>query len=144
MELKADFFLFPALVIFNSNLSNFLNVHFEWYLFLMNSGSLKECRSSVTRDTGPSSSQKRARSSSVISTRETCQVLNGNEGTLSYEELQALDDYELANVVIFGNRSFRPLQHQACKAFVQKQDCFILLPTGGGKSLCYQVFFFVL
>ncbi|KNA09402.1 hypothetical protein SOVF_153870 isoform C [Spinacia oleracea] len=93
-----------------------------------------ECRSSVTRDTGPSSSQKRARSSSVISTRETCQVLNGNEGTLSYEELQALDDYELANVVIFGNRSFRPLQHQACKAFVQKQDCFILLPTGGGKN----------
>lgn len=61
---------------------------------------------------------------------------------LSYEELQALDDFELANIVIFGNRSFRPLQHQACKAFVQKQDCFILMPTGGGKSLCYQVIFF--
>ncbi|KAK6242983.1 hypothetical protein QUC31_009392 [Theobroma cacao] len=63
----------------------------------------------------------------------------GGHGTLSYEELQALDDFELANVVIFGNRSFRPLQHQACKSSLVKQDCFILMPTGGGKSLCYQL-----
>ncbi|KAK6288561.1 hypothetical protein POUND7_000102 [Theobroma cacao] len=66
----------------------------------------------------------------------------GGHGTLSYEELQALDDFELANVVIFGNRSFRPLQHQACKSSLVKQDCFILMPTGGGKSLCYQVILF--
>ncbi|KAK6911631.1 DEAD/DEAH box helicase domain [Dillenia turbinata] len=59
--------------------------------------------------------------------------------TLTYEQLQALDDFELANVVIFGNRTFRPLQHQACKALVSKQDCFVLMPTGGGKSLCYQL-----
>ncbi|KAL2325577.1 hypothetical protein Fmac_024635 [Flemingia macrophylla] len=59
--------------------------------------------------------------------------------TLTYEELQALDDVELANVVIFGNRTFRPLQHQACKVALAKQDSFILMPTGGGKSLCYQL-----
>ncbi|XP_057423229.1 ATP-dependent DNA helicase Q-like 1 [Lotus japonicus] len=59
--------------------------------------------------------------------------------TLTYEELQALDDIELANVVIFGNKSLRPLQHQACKAALAKQDSFILMPTGGGKSLCYQL-----
>ncbi|XP_059440093.1 ATP-dependent DNA helicase Q-like 1 isoform X2 [Corylus avellana] len=54
--------------------------------------------------------------------------------TLNYEELQALDDFELANVIIFGNRTFRPLQHQACKAAVTKRDCFILMPTGGASS----------
>lgn len=65
-------------------------------------------------------------------------------GTLSYEALLDLDDFELANVVIFGNRTFRPLQHQACKASVTKRDCFVLMPTGGGKSLCYQVISLVL
>ncbi|XP_028770926.1 ATP-dependent DNA helicase Q-like 1 isoform X1 [Neltuma alba] len=59
--------------------------------------------------------------------------------TLTYEELRDLDNIEMANVVIFGNRTFRPLQHQACKVALAKQDCFILMPTGGGKSLCYQL-----
>ncbi|XP_074307841.1 ATP-dependent DNA helicase Q-like 1 [Silene latifolia] len=90
--------------------------------------------SSVTSDTLPSVSRKRAWSSS-----KGYQGLNSSEDTLTFEELEALDDFELANIVIFGNKSFRPLQHQACKAFVQMQDSFILMPTGGGKSLCYQL-----
>ncbi|KAH9755472.1 ATP-dependent DNA helicase q5 [Citrus sinensis] len=79
-------------------------------------------------------------SASSVSNKKRSSLISDNEhGTLSFEELQALDDMEFANVVIFGNRAFRPLQHQACKASVAKQDCFVLLPTGGGKSLCYQL-----
>lgn len=90
---------------------------------------LKDSKSFVTD--GPVSS---------ISSKKSCsQMYKDNVGTLSYEELQALDDMELANVVIFGNKAFRPLQHQACKASMSKKDCFVLMPTGGGKSLCYQV-----
>jgi len=66
-------------------------------------------------------------------------ALKNGHGTLGYKELQAMDDIELANVVIFGNKTFRPLQYQACKAASESRDCFVLMPTGGGKSLCYQV-----
>ncbi|KAG0473383.1 hypothetical protein HPP92_015240 [Vanilla planifolia] len=59
--------------------------------------------------------------------------------TLTLEELQVMDQVELANIVIFGNRTFRPLQYQACKAAMDNRDCFVLMPTGGGKSLCYQL-----
>ncbi|TYJ96483.1 ATP-dependent DNA helicase Q-like 1 [Cucumis melo var. makuwa] len=71
--------------------------------------------------------------------RQYSRTSGAGRKTLTYEELQTLDDFELANVVIFGNKAFRPLQHEACKAAASKQDCFILMPTGGGKSLCYQL-----
>ncbi|KDO36181.1 hypothetical protein CISIN_1g042872mg, partial [Citrus sinensis] len=96
--------------------------------------SVKHSSKSVDCKSGVSTS-----SASSVSNKKRSSLISDNEhGTLSFEELQALDDMEFANVVIFGNRAFRPLQHQACKASVAKQDCFVLLPTGGGKSLCYQ------
>lgn len=39
----------------------------------------------------------------------------------------------------FGFSSFRPLQEQIVRDAIAGRDVFAVLPTGGGKSLCFQL-----
>lgn len=39
----------------------------------------------------------------------------------------------------FGYETFRPLQREIMEASLEGRDVFALLPTGGGKSLCFQL-----
>ncbi len=38
----------------------------------------------------------------------------------------------------WGFRELRPLQEQAIRADLDRRDSLVVMPTGGGKSLCYQ------
>ena len=38
----------------------------------------------------------------------------------------------------WGYNDFLPLQKEAMASLNRGQDCILVLPTGGGKSLCYQ------
>jgi ATP-dependent DNA helicase RecQ len=39
---------------------------------------------------------------------------------------------------IWGFSDFRPLQREAMQAVIERRDSVVVLPTGGGKSLCFQ------
>ncbi len=50
----------------------------------------------------------------------------------------SFDDLRAAVAHHWGFGSLRPLQEQAMRASLDVKDSLVVLPTGGGKSLCYQ------
>ncbi|NLX56036.1 MAG: RecQ family ATP-dependent DNA helicase [Planctomycetaceae bacterium] len=52
---------------------------------------------------------------------------------------KTLDDQLQQHLTTFALDSFRPGQAEVIKAVLAGRDCLCIMPTGGGKSLCYQL-----
>jgi ATP-dependent DNA helicase RecQ len=50
-----------------------------------------------------------------------------------------MDDIHATLQHIFGYTDFRPDQQAIIEDLIAGRDAFVLMPTGGGKSLCYQI-----
>ncbi|MEO7359566.1 MAG: DEAD/DEAH box helicase, partial [Gemmatimonadaceae bacterium] len=58
---------------------------------------------------------------------------------MSAKSRHTLDDARALLRAKFGYADFRPPQIRAVQAVISGRDALIVLPTGGGKSLCFQV-----
>jgi ATP-dependent DNA helicase RecQ len=57
---------------------------------------------------------------------------------MSAPHADSLDALKAVIARHWGFRSLRPLQEDAMRAVLSRRDSLVVLPTGGGKSLCYQ------
>ncbi|MEO6038149.1 MAG: RecQ family ATP-dependent DNA helicase, partial [Saprospiraceae bacterium] len=51
----------------------------------------------------------------------------------------SLTDASAALKKVFGYDAFRPLQADIIQAIYDRRDTLVLMPTGGGKSVCFQI-----
>ncbi len=59
--------------------------------------------------------------------------------TTNFDHSNLSKDQHLKEVMkhVWGYESFRPMQREAMTTVLQGRDSVVVLPTGGGKSLCY-------
>ena len=65
---------------------------------------------------------------------------SGNAADTSHEHSsESNDDVKIVLSKVFGHTNFRGKQEEAINNILDGKNCLIVLPTGGGKSVCCAV-----
>ncbi|KAF7456004.1 ATP-dependent DNA helicase, RecQ family protein [Cryptosporidium felis] len=125
-ELKES--VFSTSAASKENLYSILN-------FQKDSGPLSKAKPRKNK-TGKQSS--RSEFDQVSRSKRRIQV-NENDQDWEREDFEWSEEMRGINEQVFGNKSFRANQRQIMNAVISQRDVFVMMPTGGGKSLCFQL-----
>lgn len=89
-------------------------------------------------------SRKELIQSQICSSLDTCEPCssvqkNENGQNWSANNFSWSERVETAREDVFKIKKFRPLQLECINATMAGSDCILIMPTGGGKSLCFQL-----
>lgn len=65
------------------------------------------------------------------------QKTGSKSSILAEKNKELTEQFQEANLSIFGNERFRFRQIDIVHAIMRGEDVFVIMPTGGGKTLCY-------
>lgn len=97
----------------------------------------------ATPATGTTSASAAAAASSVSAASAAAASVSVSAASAAPSDLDfgsfRSSDVAVALRDVFGHRTLRAPQARAVSCALRSKDCFVLAPTGGGKSLCYQL-----
>jgi bloom syndrome protein len=85
----------------------------------------------------PTTTENHRQSSSVVPIQDS--KWKNSTKQWSNREFPWTSEVMMINRKIFAHRSFRENQIEIINAVLSGYDVFVLMPTGGGKSLCFQI-----
>lgn len=75
----------------------------------------------------------------MVCSHDACSVITDDLETNTYRDQMAMPDLLTTLRKYWGYDSFRPLQERIVTSLIGGNDVCVVMPTGGGKSLCYQL-----